>query len=231
MDLTSCPASPVRWERDLKSDGAIVLHYSMCRPAFPDSGKQRRMERYFARLAQLWQARWENELFLYARQAFAARQPDKPFSPWQACMEYQITYWNPPLLSIRIDIKEQGAAAPPALQCIGEVWDCTGGYPCSLYSFLPQKPFRWKKCLISLLQEQAGQRLDSGEALLYDNCLSAIKDSFDPERFYLTEDGVTVFYPLYTLGPYGEGIPTFSIPVSQSNQSNRFRAPSMTARR
>lgn len=215
MDLTSCPASPKRWERTLKSNGTTVLHCFICRPAFSDSGKQQRMERYFAHLAQLWQARWENQLYQRACRAFTAWPSETPFAPWQASMDYQITYWKPPLLSIRIDIKEQGAAVPPALQCIGEVWDCDSGYPCSLRSFLPAKPLRWKSRLTAQLQKQAGQRMDSGESLLHADCLSVIKQSFDPNHFYLSEDGLIIFYPLYALGPYGEGIPTFTIPISE----------------
>lgn len=231
MDLTSCPISSKRWERNLKSDGTTVLHYSICRPEFSGSGKQRRMERYFAHLAQRWQSRWENELYQQANKAFSAQHDKKAFTPWQASMDYQITYWSPPLLSIRINIKEQGAVAPPALLCIGEVWDCIDGYPRSLRSFLPAKTFRWKPHLIALLQEQAEQRLNSGESLLDSSCLSVIKQAFDPESFYLSENGLILFYPLYVLGSYGEGIPTFTVPIAENNYSNRFRAPSITARR
>ena len=146
-------------------------------------------------------------------------------------MDYQVTYWDPPLLSIRINIQEQGPATPPVSLCIGEVWDCSSGYPCSLRAFLPVKPRRWKQILTEQLQKQAQQRLDSGESLLYPNCLSVIKENFDPSRFYLTEDGLVIFYPLYTLGSYGEGIPTFTIPAAPQVQSNKFRALSSTARR
>ena len=231
MNLTSCPASTKQWERNLKSEGITVLHCSICRPAFSNSGKQQRMERYFARLAQLWQSRWENELYQQACNARKTWPDDKAFPPWQANMDYQVTYWKPPLLSIRIEIKEQGATSPPALQYLGEVWDCASGYPCSLRSFLPAKPFRWKPRMITHLQKQAELRLNSGESLLRDGCLSEIKQSFDPNRFYLSEEGLIIFYPLYTLGSYGEGIPTFTIPISEENQSNKFRAPSITAQR
>ena len=231
MDLTSCPVSPKRWERKLKSNGTTVLYCSISRPAFSDSGKQRRMERYSARLAQLWQTRWENDLYRKACQAFADQPNDVLFQPWNATMDYQVTYWDPPLLSIRINIQEQGPATPPVSLCIGEVWDCSSGYPCSLRAFLPVKPRRWKQILTEQLQKQAQQRLDSGESLLYPNCLSVIKENFDPSRFYLTEDGLVIFYPLYTLGSYGEGIPTFTIPAAPQVQSNKFRALSSTARR
>lgn len=231
MDLKSCSISPKRWERKLKLNETTVLHCAIRRPAFPDSGKQQRMERYFARLAQLWQTRWETDLYQKACQALAHQAGDIPFQPWEATMDYQVTYWNSPLLSIRINIQEQGSVTPPTSHCIGEVWDCSSGFPCSLRSFLAMKPRQWKRALTKQLQEQAQQRLDSGESLLHPNCISTIKQIFDPSRFYLTEDGLVIFYPLYTLGSYGEGIPTFTIPIAPQVQSNKFRALSSTARR
>ena len=231
MDLTSCPASPKLWEQKLKSNGTTVLHCFIRRPAFSDSGKQKRMERYFERLAQVWQMKWESDLYQKACQAFARHTLDISFQPWEAIMDYQITYWSPPLLSIRINIQEQGPVTPPVSLCIGEVWDCSSGYPCSLRTFLPIKPRHWKYALIDQLQKQAQLRLDSKESLLHPSCLSIIKQSFDPNRFYLTEDELVIFYPLCTLASYGEGIPTFTIPIAQQVQSNKFRAPSITARR
>ena len=231
MDLTSCPASPKQWERNLKSKGVTVLHCTIRRPTFSDTGKQNRMERYFTRMEQLWQARWENKMYSLAQQAFADQPDQSSFSPWHASMDYRVTYWDPPLLSIRIDIREQGPVSPPISQCVGETWDCSSGYPCPLRAFLPAKPRHWKRTLTEQLKEQAQQRMSSGESLLNSNCLSVLKQAFDPNRFYLTEDGIVVFYPLYALGSYGEGIPTFTIPVSHEIQSNKFRALSITAQR
>ena len=231
MGIISCPVSTEAWKRTMKTKGTPVLHISIQRPSFPDSGKHRRMERYFAQLAQRWQTRWENDLYQKACQAFESQAGDSPFQPWQASFPYEVSFWSPPLISIRINIQEQGPVTPPSSLCIGEVWDCSSGYPCSLRTFLPAKPHQWKKHLIVQLQEQAQQRLDSGESLLYPNCLSIVKQAFAPERFYLTESGLVIFYPLYVLGSYGEGIPTFTIPIAEQIQSNKFRALSSTARR
>ncbi len=213
METTISPVSTETWQRTMKSKGINVLHISVQRPSFPGSGKKRRMEHYFAQMALQWQTRWENDLYQKACLAFEDRQSDPAFQPWCASFHYEITLWNPPLLSIRINVQEQGPVALPVSLCIGEVWDCSSGYPCSLRTFLPAKPYRWKKHLILQLQQQAEQRLDSGESLLYPNCLSMIEQTFDPSRFYLSEHGLVIFYPLYSLGSYGEGIPTFTIPV------------------
>ncbi len=231
MDLTSCPASPQQWERKLKSNGSTVLCYSIRRPTFPDSGKQRRMEQYFARLAQLWQTKWETELFRQAVQAFENQSGGNPFQPWRATMDYRITYWNPPLLSIRIDIREQKSNSFPASLCIGEVWDCSNAFPCSLRSFLPPKRCGWKKFLTEQIKEQVQARLASGESLLDPDRCSGVQQLLDPYRFYLTENGLVIFFPQCTLGSYGEGIPTFTIPIEPQIQSNKFRALSKTAQR
>lgn len=231
MDLTSCPASPQQWERSLKSNGTVVLCCSIRRPTFPKPGKTRRIEHYFAQLAHLWQTRWETKLYRQAVQAFESQSERNPFQPWQATMDYQITYWNPPLLSIRIDIQEQKSTPYAASLCIGEVWDCSNGFPCSLRSFLPDKRCGWKRFLTERIKEQAQVLLASGESLLDTDRCPNIQQLLDPNRFYLTENGLVIFFPQCTLGSYGEGIPTFTIPVEPQIQSNKFRAPSNTARR
>ena len=74
-------------------------------------------------------------------------------------------------------------------------------------------------------------RLNTGETLLHQTCPAEIAQSFDPDRFYLAEDGLVIFYPLYSLGAYSEGIPTFTLPLQARIQSNKFRALSSTAQR
>ena len=41
------------------------------------------------------------------------------------------------------------------------------------------------------------------------------KKTFHPQNFYLTSEGVVVFFALYDIAPHSTGIPTFLIPYSQ----------------
>lgn len=216
----------------MKSNNDPVLTLSIRRPIFQRSGKTERIERYFSKLTEKWQARWETDLYSEACKAYAdSRAQGSIFVPWQATLDYTITLWQQPLLSIRLDIQEHGPAPLPCTLCIGEVWDCSTGYPCSLRSFLPATPRRWKREIIRQLSKQAQSQLDSGESLLRPNCFSDIKNKFDAERYYLTENEIVIYYPLYVLGAYGEGIPSFTLPISEEIQSNKLRALSITARR
>lgn len=214
MDSSAPPVMPQTWKRVMKFNGKPVLILSMRRPIFPNSGKSRRIERYFTEVAQQWKNRWETVLFPQACQALAdAQDTGGTFTPWEATLDYTVTLWRPPLLSLRLDAIESGLASRPLHIRTGETWDCACGYPCTLRSFFPAKARRWRKELIRSLCSQATERLASGESLLDPDCTQVMERAFDPERFYLTEEGVSVFYPLYVLGAYAEGIPVFTAPI------------------
>lgn len=212
MESPAPPITPVQWKRVLKRDGESVLALSLRRPAFPETGKTARMERYFAQIAALWKTRWETALFPRACQALTdARANGEAFLPWKAELDYTVTLWQPPLLSLRLDAVETGPYAKPLRFCMGETWDCASGYPRPLRSFLPAKPRRWRKSLLDGIREQAARQLASGESLLDPDCAQIMGRAFDPDRFYLTEGGIAVFYPLGVLGAYAEGIPVFTV--------------------
>lgn len=214
MDSSTQPVTPQLWKRVMKSNGETVLTLSIRRPAFPETGRTRRMERYFTEIAQQWKNRWETVLFPQACQALAdAKETGSPFTPWKAELDYTVTLWRPPLLSLRLDAMESGQAPRPLHIRTGETWDCACGYPRTLRSFYPAKAHRWRKSLMDALRSQAAERLASGESLLDPDCAQVMERAFDPERFYLTEEGLSVFYPLYVLGAYAEGIPVFTVPI------------------
>ncbi len=218
MEPPAPPITPQQWKHEMKQDGERVLTLSIRRPAFPNTGKTARMERYFARIAQQWKIRWETLLFPKACQSLAdAREAGQPFVPWQAELDYTVTLWQPPLLSLRLDAVESGPSARPLRICMGETWDCGSGYPRTLRSLFPAKAHRWRKGLLDQIREQAARQLASGESLLDPDCPQVMERAFDPDRFYLTEDGIAVFYPLCVLGAYAEGIPVFTVPIPDGN--------------
>ena len=61
--------------------------------------------------------------------------------------------------------------------------------------------------------------MDSGCSLFDPDWPRLLRRSFDPERFYLTPEGIAVFFPLYAIAPYAEGIPVFLIPYPEAPPS------------
>ena len=184
MEPSTPPVTPQQWKRVMKQDGEEVLILSIRRPAFPDTGKTKRMERYFAEVTQQWKTRWETQLFPAACQALAdAREISKPFVPWKAELDFTVTLWRPPLLSLYFDTVETGPNPRPIQIRMGETWDCERGYPRTLRSFFPAKAHHWRKDLLDSIRKQAAQRLATGESLLDPDCAQVMERSFDPDRF------------------------------------------------
>lgn len=214
MEAPPLPFNAKDWNKTMKYNGDSVLVMSIRRPVFPDTGKTQRIERYFTEVTNQWKQRWETILFPKACQTRdIAAQIDQTFQPWQAKLNFTVTLWQPPLLSMRIDAEEDTQVDRPFLICAGETWDCATGYPKTLRSFYPTQNNRWRKELVKTLLEQVPQRLASGESLLDPDCAQVIERAFDSDHFYLTKDEIAIFFPLYTLGPYAEGIPVFRVPL------------------
>lgn len=215
MESISFPFPSKTWNKTMTYRGQPVLLMSLQRPSFPETGKSARLERYFAHTAQLWINRWKEHLFPAACSSLAeSLESGSTFRPWRTELNYTVTYWHDPVFSLHLDVTETGDAPKPNLVCMGETWDCSTGYPRSLRSFIPEKALTWRKKILASLKDQADQQISSGESLLDPECKQIMDRTFDPDRFYLTESGISIFYPLYILGPYAEGIPVFTFPFS-----------------
>ncbi len=224
IDKLTADSIPAKtWTFMKRAEKIPVLTMSIRRPTFPEHGKTARVEHYFSRLSQYWQNRWESILYPEACQSLEKAQNEHiEFSPWLATLDYSVTYWNYPTISFRIEVTETGRTTRPLHIHQGETWDLQIGYPRTLRSFFPINAKHWRKDIINLLKEQAQDQINSGESLLDPNCPAVMERTFDPDRFYLSENGINLFYPLYILGPYAEGIPTFFIPFPMETQANTF---------
>ena len=222
MEQSSPPVSPKEWSHTMTHEHIPVLTLSLTRPCFPSTGKTARIERYFDWLEQHWTERWKNNLFLKACHSLDnASESDSGYHLWSASLKFTVTYWNDPIISIRLDASESCGTSRPTLFCLGETWDCSTGYPRTLRSFFPSKFYRWKQELLRIVKTQAAEQLSSGESLLDPDCTAIMERTFDPTQFYLTEKGLNIFYPLYTLGSYAEGIPVFTVPFDMLSISEK----------
>lgn len=200
------------WKQVLKCEGESVLTLSLRWPQLPeDTPARRRMGRYYQHVADQWRARWESVRYAQACASLAAlRARSLPFWPWEATLDFTVTYHEKGLLSLYMDAYEYtGGAHGNTVRC-GDTWSLQNGMPRTLPSFFPPKT-HWRRQCIGNLREQISQQVASGEYLYLNGWNEAAATEFDPCRFYLTGDGVTLFYPLYTLAPYVEGIPTFLV--------------------
>jgi len=201
------------WKRVLKWEGEAVLTLSLRWPKLPeDRVGLRRMNRCYQRMAGLWQNRWEGALYQNACEAAqAARKQGRPCVLWEAVLDFTVTYQDENLLSLYLDAYEYAGGAHGLTVRHADTWTLPAGIPRTLASFFPDR--RWKKQVLAALHEEEHSRIAAGETLYYDDWPALLDAYFDPNRFYRTQEGLAIYYPLYTIAPYAEGIAVFSLPL------------------
>ena len=208
------------WERTLFWEEEPVLTLSLRRPKLPeDTPGLRRMERYYRQVAEQWKARWEGPLYAQAQAAAGqARQSSRPFRPWEATLTFTVTYRQEGLLSLYTDTFEYTGGVHGLTVRRGDTWQVPSGIPRTLQSFFPPRA-RWRSQIYGEIRRQIQARIHSGESLFADDWEQRLVPEFDPERFYLTPNGIAVFYPLYAIAPYAEGIPVFLLPFPSTEEA------------
>ncbi len=200
------------WKRVMKHEGEPVISLSLRWPKLPeDCAPLRRIGRYYQQMANCWRSRWE--VSLYARacaELDALRERSLPFRPWEVMLDFTVTYNEQGLLSLYTEAYEYTGGAHGITMRCGDTWCLCNGMPRPLSSFFPPKS-HWKRTVLVRVTESIQAALSTGEALYFDDWETSVAREFDASRFYLTQQGVTVFYPLYTLAPYAEGIPAFLV--------------------
>lgn len=164
-----------------------------------------RVNRYYEALAERWKKRWAGPLLAEAR---AAAGPDTP--PWEAQLDFTVTLFQDGLFSLYWEVSEDVGGRRPRRIRQGDVWRLPQGLPLTLRELLPPRRW-WRGPVLEEVRRQIGERIHSGEAVFFEDWPGLASRKFSPGRFYLTEEGPTVFYPIEALAPAMEGFPSFSL--------------------
>lgn len=197
-------AEPGTYEQVFREGEAVLLTLRARWPRLEESSPGcRRVNRYYDALADRWKRRWEGPLL---EQAKAAAGPETP--PWEARLDFTVTLFQDGILSLYWDIVEDRGERRPRRLRQGDVWQLPSGMPMTLRELLP--PCRWwRGPVLAQVRQQIGERIQAGESVFFEDWLSLASRRFSPGRFYLTEKGPVVFYPVESIAPAMEGFPSF----------------------
>ena len=84
-------------------------------------------------------------------------------------------------------------------------------YPVSMGEFFPRR-CGWKRQLTALAAAEITRQESSGTAQYRENWRRLLRRRFNSRSYYLTDAGLTFFYPMYAIAPAMEGIPAFTVP-------------------
>lgn len=155
-----------------------------------------------------------NTLYLQAIDAYKSSQEnDYPFHPYEAVMKYTITYNDNCFLSLYRDKYEFTGGAHGSTIRESNTWElCTGESIYLYYLFGPYTDYT--VMLQNYIINQAKENLNTTPDIYFDNYETLIVNTFNPKSFYLTPEGITIYYQQYDIAPYSTGIVEFTIPYN-----------------
>lgn len=204
-------------EREWTVEGIPVLSAFLSLPQpVPAADKvSRRIDRYYQLQARAYFHYCESWLFPQAAAEYqAALAASAPLPHARAELTYHITYHDGGLWSLYTQSRESGLPGQVQITRWGDTWDLASGYPVSLSSFFPARR-TWKKELLAWAEAEIQRQEKAGVSRYHEGWRKGLRRHFNPQHFYLTQDGIAWFYPMYSIAPAVEGIPTFIFPYTQ----------------
>lgn len=199
------------WQLTLQ--GETVLACWLTQPRLTGRGRGvQAINRYYRRVAERWKRRWNRELYLQACLDLARCAAEgTAFRPWQAAVDTCVTLDDGEVFSLWQEGRERQGKRPEFLARRGDSWRVRTGAPVTLAEvFRGEK--RWRRWVLEQVARQVERRQKDGQSLLFPNCAELAKKQFDPERFWLEEDHVQIFYQPEVLGSRVEGV--IAVPIS-----------------
>ena len=157
--------------------------------------------------------KYAKHLFKQAMQAYArSKTTGYPFLGYEAYMEYFITYNENCFFSLYYDRYEFTGGAHGTTVRASDTWELRCGTCLSLYSFF-RPDTDYKHLLINEIIRQA-EAIQRRQNIYFEDYKSLIIKNFNKDSYYLSPEGITIYYQQYDIAPYSTGIVEFTVPYS-----------------
>ena len=212
--LTELRTEPFAAERKWTVEGIPVLTAAVELPQPQGADAvSRRIRRYYQAQCKAFLRYCERWLFPQAEAEYrAALAASAPLPCFRAELGYRVTYNSGGLWSLYTQSRE--ITGHTLLTRRGDTWDLTAGYPVPLSAFFPARS-PWRRQLLELAAEDIQRQERAGIARYDPEWRKKLRRRFNSRNYYLTEEGLTYFFPMYAIAPAAEAIPAFTLPYGQ----------------
>ncbi|MDD4546039.1 MAG: DUF3298 and DUF4163 domain-containing protein [Oscillospiraceae bacterium] len=142
-----------------------------------------------------------------------------PFHPFEAVMNYDITFNKDCHLSSYYDRYQYTGGAHGSTIRASDTFSLKTGRRLPLSHFF-RSGFNYRGFLLGQIIKQADLNMQS-QPIYFENYRELIVQYFNPASYFLSPEGINIYYQQYEIAPYASGIIVFTIPYGGA-----FRNPS-----
>lgn len=202
---------------EMSYGGENILTFRIDYPQFSSERFLRavgRMNTLYKAEAMAFKRYCRNTLYKLSVQDFNyAIKNDFPVRPYDAVLTYQITYNDNCTVSLYFDRYEFTGGAHGNTKRYSDTWDLQKGRRITAYElFSPDVAA--KEYILNTIYGIVSAQIKNGDDIYFDNFQENIEKSLNLNNFYLTENGIVLYFQQYEIGPYSSGIIEFTIPYS-----------------
>lgn len=133
-----------------------------------------------------------------------------PFRPYDAVMNYEVTLNQDCFFSFYRDRYEYTGGAHGNTLRLSDTWNLKTGGKLSLSElFMPGEDYG--ALLTEQIILQARENLSGNPGIYFDDYENLIVKFFNPDQFYLSPEGLNIYYQQYDIAPYSTGIVVFTV--------------------
>jgi hypothetical protein len=193
--------------------GEVVLTYKIEYPKFQSFVyKQaiRIMNKYYETKAYTVQRYCRKDLYTMAVEQYKYDlENDFPIRVFDAVMDFKITYNEECIISLYSDKYEYTGGAHGNTVRTSQTWNMQTKKMIELAELFPCS-FDYKLYIYRKIKEQIA--LDP--SIYFEDYEKLVVETFNPENYYATPEGLIIYYQQYDIAPYASGIREFLIPYS-----------------
>lgn len=153
-------------------------------------------------------------LYQQAVQDYLDAQGDEfPFRQYGAGLTYEVGYNQNCHLSLYRDQYEYTGGAHGLTSRAADTWDLNSGRLLTLCSFFPGDA-NCPDSVLDYIIKLADANMQADPELYFENYQQLMRENFNPESFYLSPQGIVIFYQQYDIAAYAVGIVEFTIPYA-----------------
>lgn len=202
-------------QEKLTYQGIVMVEINIAYPSiYGDIPRQsvRRFNEYYQKEALKQRKYAKDTMYPDAVEDYKfSQEKGYPFNPYVLMQVYEVTYNAIPVFSLYYDAYQFTGGAHGMTERTGNTWDLKR---CKLLdmSDLFAPGYDYTKTIFKYIEVEALRRQSSGEVQYFDGLIENLHQYFDPKNYYLSCQGLEVFYSLYSIAPYYVGIQVFAVP-------------------
>lgn len=217
----------IQLKNELSYGNAVILQYHIFFPEFKSTQNKAffyKLNSYYLTKSHYYKDYIESDLYKNAIKEYEFAQSTKTnMIPYHITASYKITYYFQGAISLCIDYTEEKQKNEKILHRVSDTWDIPNGKSIEMKDFFYNNK-NYLENIQKEIEEQILYQIEHKGGTLsnfyFPDWKNRINQYFDTDNFFLTLEGISIYFQPNELGSEELGIPTFFIPFNNYIKGN-----------